>query len=166
MLFLAAHFLWSHMSITEVVNMVTAFAVATGPVAVTVGVLGHALVASKIPFLQRVGKILEGIGLDMKRVSEAFKDLKKKDPPDDPPSAQKPAGLSTLALALVLTGCGSASMAAEPPDCSELTLTKIEAAYLSEAALACRGYGYDDCPELPAIRAKYQAKRREWQNCG
>src|SRR5687768_1404955 len=103
------------MSITEVVNMVTAFAIATGPVAVTVGVLGHALVASKVPFLQRVGKFLEGFGWDLKRVSEAFGDLKNgkssekpKDPPDDPPSAQKPAGLTTMALALTLVACSSA----------------------------------------------------------
>jgi hypothetical protein len=61
------------MTIVEVVNHVTAFVLATAPIAVSVGAIGHALVASKYGWVKRVGFVLEGIGTDWRRVSEAFK---------------------------------------------------------------------------------------------
>lgn len=159
------------MTITEVVNMVTAFAIATGPIAITMGVLGHALVASKIPFLQRVGKILEGAGLDLKRVSEAFRDLKG--PPKDPPGggqtpvAAKPippvvppgAGLSTLALAFALTGCGFGGPAeAVEEACPEaFRVASLECAALATAG--CEGKPWAECPNRDEIEAECQARR-------
>ena len=65
------------MSVVEVVNVVASFVIATGPVALTVGAIGHALVASRWPAVQRVGKFLEGVGFDWKRVAESIKGVKK-----------------------------------------------------------------------------------------
>jgi hypothetical protein len=153
------------MTITEVVNMVTAFAIATGPIAITMGVLGHALVASKIPFLQRVGKLLEGVGLDLKRVSEAFRDLKgpPKDPPggDQTPVAAKPippvvppgAGLSTLALALVLTGCGFGDPVVPDEACPDATrVATVECPAL--AVSGCEGKPWAECAAREQIEAE------------
>jgi hypothetical protein len=153
------------MSITEVVNMVTAFAIATGPIAITMGVLGHALVASKIPFLQRVGKILEGIGLDLKRVSEAFRDLKgqPKDPPggDQTPVAAKPIpvvlprgpGLSTLALAFVLTSCGFGAPNVPDESCPDATrVATVECPALAVAG--CEGKPWAECAAREQIEAE------------
>lgn len=63
------------MDVIKSIEHVAAVFVAAGPIAVAIGMLGHALVAlggegSKIA---RVGKALEGIGTDWKRVAEAFK---------------------------------------------------------------------------------------------
>ena len=55
---------------------------------------------------------------------------KPKDPPDDPPSAQKPAGLSTLALAMVLAGCSGDAK----PDARD-AYQALRAACLIESAL-------------------------------
>jgi hypothetical protein len=144
------------MSITEVVNMVTAFVVATGPIAITLAILGHALVASPWPKVQRVGKILEGIGCDLKRVSEAFKKgepPKPKDPPDDPPNDQKPVGLATTAIALVLVGCGFGSANVPDESCPEATrVATVECPALAVAG--CEGKPWAECAAREQIEAE------------
>jgi hypothetical protein len=56
----------------DIVNVATAFALSTAPVAGVVGLVGHALTASKHPTVRRVGLVLEGIGWDWRRVAQAF----------------------------------------------------------------------------------------------
>ena len=51
------------------------------------------------------------------------------------------------------------------PLCTTQHLAAIEAAYIAEAVEACAGESYDSCPALPALRAKYAAKREEWKAC-
>jgi hypothetical protein len=72
-----------------------------------------------------------------------------------------------LSLAILLGGCGlfGGPGADEPKECEPGALAQIEAEYLAEATFACQGYGYEDCERLPEIRAKYQAKRKEWVSC-
>jgi hypothetical protein len=157
------------MSITEVVNMVTAFVVATGPIAISLAILGHALVASPWPKVQRIGKILEGIGWDLKRVSEAFKrgEPPKKDPPNDPPGggqtpvAAKPipvvlptgSGLTTLALAFVLTGCGFGAPNVPDESCPDATrVATVECPALAVAG--CEGKPWAECAAREQIEAE------------
>jgi hypothetical protein len=54
---------------------------------------------------------------------------KPKDPPDDPPNDQKPAGLATLALALVLTGCSGDA----PPDARDAYRALVTACAINRA---------------------------------
>ena len=148
------------MTITEAVNMVTAFVIATGPIAVTIGVLGHALVASPWPKLQRVGKFLEAFGWDLKRLSEAFqserdrqRDAKKKDPPDDPPNDQKPVGLATMALALAVVGCGFGDPAVPDEACPDATrVATVECPALAVAG--CEGKPWAECAAREQIEAE------------
>jgi hypothetical protein len=70
------------MAITEYAQHVTAFILATGPAMLALGMLGHALVAlgngfPRFSALARIGKVLEGLGADWKRISEAFKPADK-----------------------------------------------------------------------------------------
>lgn len=60
------------MTILSILTLVVSFIASTAPVAVAVGLLGHALTASKWPWVQRVGLVLEGIGTDWRRVAQAF----------------------------------------------------------------------------------------------
>ncbi len=57
----------------DILTVVVAFILNTYPVAVAVGLLGHALAASKWDWVRRVGVLLEAIGMDWKRVAEAFR---------------------------------------------------------------------------------------------
>lgn len=66
--------------------------------------------------------------------------------------------LSLLAVALL--GCG-----ATKPPCTPEALAAIETAYIAEAVAACRGETYESCKVLPAIRAKFRAKREAWVEC-
>ena len=65
-------------------------------------------------------------------------------------------------VGLFLIGCAGT----ERPACSPEALANIEEDYLAEAISACApGLGYETCDALPAIRAKYAAKREEWIRC-
>jgi hypothetical protein len=67
----------------------------------------------------------------------------------------------TLLFALLAVACAGT----ERPACSPEALVALEARYVAEAAAACAGHTYDDCPALPDIRAKYKAEREEWVQC-
>ena len=72
---------------------------------------------------------------------------------------------TTLALmAFVLLGCSGAQ---EPPACNPQELAKLDAAFLTEATVACKleGGDYDTCKALPALREKYARLRQEWIEC-
>ena len=151
-------------------DTVTAFVIATGPIAVTLGVLGHALVASPWPRLQRIGKFLEAFGWDLKRLSEAFKKNemppKPKDPPDDPPSGdQKPVGLATMALACAALACSPES---KPPTIDQLERA-CPAAFVAMtvdcpalAIVHCPGFeSLDECPNELAWQDACDAKLEE-----
>lgn len=77
------------------------------------------------------------------------------------PVALLGAALFSARVALTLTGCRQA----ERPPCSAPALGLIEAEYTAEALKACRGQTVDACAALPAIEAKYAAKREEWVRC-
>ena len=49
-----------------------------GAAAMALGIFGHALVALPWPWAQRIGKACEGIGVDVKRISEAFRKVEVK----------------------------------------------------------------------------------------
>jgi hydrogenase/urease accessory protein HupE len=61
----------------DILTVVLAFVINSYPIAVAVGLLGHALAASKWSWVRRVGMVLEGIGMDWKRIAEAFKSAPK-----------------------------------------------------------------------------------------
>lgn len=63
---------------------------------------------------------------------------------------------------LFILGCASPS---KRPACAPEELAKIEAAFIAEGAVVCRGQKYETCPELPALREKYDALRAEWERC-
>lgn len=65
----------------------------------------------------------------------------------------------------LLAGTAVACGAVQNPACSETNLAKLEANYIAEAVASCEGYTYSTCPALPAIRARYAAKRRDWIEC-
>lgn len=76
---------------------------------------------------------------------------------------------SALSATLVglLLGC-SALAAKNPPTCPQTDLAKLEAEYVAEAVLACKAEGATSaatCKALPAIKAKYDAKRKAWVEC-
>ena len=64
-------------------------------------------------------------------------------------------------FALLAVACAGS----ERPACSPEALAALEARYIAEAAAACVGHTYDDCPALPDIRTKYKAERKEWVQC-
>ncbi len=68
--------------------------------------------------------------------------------------------VAVAALIFFLAGCEP-----EKPACSPKALADIEEAYVVEAVGTCAGYTFDTCPELPAIRAKYDAMRDAWVSC-
>lgn len=68
--------------------------------------------------------------------------------------------LGCLLATMVLAGCGPSK-----PACTPEQLAALEAAYVAEALAACRGFDYDTCPTLPALRVKYEAKRGAWIRC-
>lgn len=61
------------MSILGVLTVITAFIINTYPVAIAVGMIGHALQSSRWLWLRRTGLLLEGIGMDWRRIAEAFR---------------------------------------------------------------------------------------------
>jgi hydrogenase/urease accessory protein HupE len=61
----------------DILTVVLAFIINTAPIAVAVGLLGHALTASKWAWVRRIGLVLEGIGTDWKRIADAFRSSKK-----------------------------------------------------------------------------------------
>jgi hypothetical protein len=68
------------------------------------------------------------------------------------------------ALCILLVGCGGAQ---ERPACAPEALALIEAAYVSEVLRACSSHETPEaCPEYKGIRAKFHAKRAEWEKCG
>lgn len=66
-----------------------------------------------------------------------------------------------VVLALALAAC----LRTERPACSASSLASIEAAYVAEALIVCRGQRFESCKELPALEAKYSAQREEWIAC-
>lgn len=65
-------------------------------------------------------------------------------------------------IAFLLLGCGGA----ERPACAPETLATLEAAYVAEVLSSCPGYKTpEECPAYPEIRARFQAKRAEWEQC-
>ena len=78
--------------------------------------------------------------------------------------------LPAILLALCLgseavTGCVSRGAVPKTPECSDEQVLKIEKDYLAEAVVACAGKTYDTCPELPAIRAKADQRRKDFVEC-
>jgi hypothetical protein len=70
-----------------------------------------------------------------------------------------------MKLRFLLPVLAVACASTERPACSPNTLAALEARYIAEAAAACAGHTYDDCPALPEIRAKYKTEREEWVQC-
>lgn len=73
--------------------------------------------------------------------------------------------LALTAGLAIYAGAACAHFAKEPPACAPDVLAKLEAAYLAEAMTACVGKTVETCGALPAIEAKYAAKREEWIQC-
>lgn len=71
--------------------------------------------------------------------------------------------LPLAALCITLLHVAACRPSSEP--CSEADLAALEGAYVSEALKACEGYSSATCPDLPAIRAEYKARRSEWVRC-
>lgn len=70
-----------------------------------------------------------------------------------------------LAIVGGVQACATSKPAKSSPECADEQLAKIEAAFLAEAIEACAGKTTETCEALPAIRAKYDAKRQEWVAC-
>jgi hypothetical protein len=71
-------------------------------------------------------------------------------------------------LVVIIVACAACAQLAgkgEPAACAPAELAKIEAAYLAEGIDACKGKTPSTCTALPAIEAKYAAKREEWISC-
>jgi hypothetical protein len=78
---------------------------------------------------------------------------------DDPPNDQKPVGLSTLALAMVLTGCGLFGDPESAADkaCPEATrVATVECPALAVAG--CGGKPWAECAEREKIEAECHAR--------
>lgn len=77
------------------------------------------------------------------------------------------AGLLVVGIAMLLATCaeGCASPRELPPPCAHGDLAAIHAAYVAETVETCRGRTRKTCAEMPAIEAKYAAKREEWIRC-
>ena len=72
---------------------------------------------------------------------------------------------SLLVLVGLVQACATSKQAKHSPECSDAELAKIEAAYITEATAACAGQSYATCDKLPELRAKYDARRKEWADC-
>jgi hypothetical protein len=72
---------------------------------------------------------------------------------------------STLALVGLVQACATSKPAKTSPECSDIELAKIEAAYITEATAACAGQSYTACDKLPALRDKYDSQRKAWVSC-
>ena len=73
---------------------------------------------------------------------------------------------SDAAACVAMAGILAACAASTPnPACAEARLAEIEAAYVAEAVLACRGQDVETCKELPEIRERYDGLRKEWVQC-
>ena len=72
---------------------------------------------------------------------------------------------SDAAACVAMIGLLGACAASQAQDCSEARLAEIEAAYVAEAVLACRGQDVETCEALPEIRERYDAMRKEWVQC-
>lgn len=69
-----------------------------------------------------------------------------------------------LGVALLVGGavaCGPTKPACAP----ESELGKLEAAYVSEALLLCKGYSYSSCPALPKLKAEFHQRVEDWKSC-
>jgi len=69
-----------------------------------------------------------------------------------------------IVLVVMLASCTPAKY--PQPECNTEALIHLDAAYVAEAAEVCRGQRWEDCEELPGIRAKYDAIREGWVQCG
>jgi hypothetical protein len=66
-----------------------------------------------------------------------------------------------FALSLLLLACAS-----ERPACSPAALAALETAYATEVFSTCDGYDTpEQCPDYPAIKARFAAKREAWVSC-
>jgi len=72
---------------------------------------------------------------------------------------------SDAAACVAMAGILGACAAGQARDCSEARLAEIEAAYVAEAVLACRGQEVETCDALPEIRERYDGLRKEWVQC-
>jgi len=74
----------------------------------------------------------------------------------------RPRGPGGLGLAALLAvACGPQRPACAP----ESELGKLEAAFLAEALVDCKGFTFDTCPALPKLRAEYRVKVEAWRDC-
>lgn len=73
------------------------------------------------------------------------------------------------AIACVVTiGACAGLHAANEKACPQTYLAKIEAEYIAEAVASCKAEGATsaaECKSLPAIKDKYDAKRKAWVEC-
>jgi uncharacterized protein YcfL len=65
-------------------------------------------------------------------------------------------------LILLLVGCSAKQSSPCTPD----QLAAIEAAYVAESVDACAGQRWEECEDLPVVRAKYDRIREDWVQCG
>lgn len=73
------------------------------------------------------------------------------------------------ALLVGMMGLGSCSaLRSDPAACPRADLAKLEAEYVAEAIASCKlegAHSAAECKALPAIKAKYEAKRKAWVEC-
>ncbi len=66
-------------------------------------------------------------------------------------------------LVLCLLGCSAVE---ERPPCSVTALAALESAYVAETLSTCAGHqSPEECPAYPEIKARFEAKRAEWEKC-
>jgi hypothetical protein len=72
-----------------------------------------------------------------------------------------------MGCALGISHIGAACAKNAKPECSSASLAKIEGEYTAEAIAKCSGKTREreTCEEMPAIEAKYAARREEWMRC-
>jgi hypothetical protein len=71
--------------------------------------------------------------------------------------------MKSLLIALALTACGPGT---ERPACAPQALVLLETAYVSEVLTTCAEHKTpEECPEYPAIKARFEQKRAEWEAC-
>jgi len=69
-----------------------------------------------------------------------------------------------LALVIAAEAC-IPTRPAEPPECSDAELVRIEADYVAAILSACKHESYDSCAARPAIDRDFDARRQAWENC-